>query len=383
VLVILKRADAGLFFVEALKGFKRFHLDYVYKYHSYMGGVFDRFFGMILEHCSKNPEDCKESTIENAKMAKALANKILEERMEDIDLEIKDFLIRMNRMQERAWADRDLFYNALLEEAKRFDTLIAEKRNELDVVRNKIWLVNQRLYGYQKVLEIVENEYSDVLKSHNPVKESEHKPDTEFLNDVSKFLDIDDIQKLLHQIGAEIPLSSPKFELPTDEASKTDDSLPSRRSPLVSPFSLNKGFIFEDPLFQINLEIEKLLNSYHFNYNKINSLDLEKKTNVTSFDFDSVLLQSELSSMGFKRLLDVDKVLVLPLNSTLRILITSSDVLHAWAVPDFGLKVDAIPGRMNQFVLSVRRPGVFYGQCSELCGVGHGFMPVSVLVANF
>jgi cytochrome c oxidase subunit 2 len=81
---------------------------------------------------------------------------------------------------------------------------------------------------------------------------------------------------------------------------------------------------------------------------------------------------------GTKRLLEVDKRVVLPINVTLRILITSGDVLHAWSVPEMGIKVDAVPGRLNQFLTLIRRPGIFYGQCSELCGVAHGFMPIVV-----
>jgi len=77
-------------------------------------------------------------------------------------------------------------------------------------------------------------------------------------------------------------------------------------------------------------------------------------------------------------LLEVDKRLVIPANVILRFLVTSGDVLHAWALPEFGLKIDAVPGRLNQFLVVVTRPGIFYGQCSELCGVAHGFMPIVV-----
>lgn len=66
------------------------------------------------------------------------------------------------------------------------------------------------------------------------------------------------------------------------------------------------------------------------------------------------------------------------MNVPMRILVTSSDVLHAWAVPELGIKVDAVPGRLNDAITLIRRPGTFYGQCSELCGVGHGFMPIAV-----
>jgi hypothetical protein len=81
--------------------------------------------------------------------------------------------------------------------------------------------------------------------------------------------------------------------------------------------------------------------------------------------------------------LEVDKRLFLPIGVTLRFLITSTDVLHSWSVPEMGIKVDAVPGRLNQFLTLICRPGVFVGQCSELCGVAHGFMPVVVQCVPF
>lgn len=78
------------------------------------------------------------------------------------------------------------------------------------------------------------------------------------------------------------------------------------------------------------------------------------------------------------RLLEVDNRLFVPTNTHIRLLITSADVLHSWAVPSLGVKVDACPGRLNQVFMFVKREGVFYGQCSELCGVNHGFMPIVV-----
>lgn len=76
------------------------------------------------------------------------------------------------------------------------------------------------------------------------------------------------------------------------------------------------------------------------------------------------------------RLLDVDNRLVVPCSLPLRFVCTSSDVIHSWTVPSFGLKMDAIPGRLNQFCTLVNRPGVFFGQCSEICGANHRFMPI-------
>jgi cytochrome c oxidase subunit 2 len=102
-------------------------------------------------------------------------------------------------------------------------------------------------------------------------------------------------------------------------------------------------------------------------------------TNETSLDddimFDSYMLAGEEAQL---RLLDVDNYLVLPINTHIRLIVTASDVLHAWAVPSLGIKIDAVPGRLNQCSLYIKRPGSFAGQCSELCGVNHGFMPIVV-----
>jgi len=95
-----------------------------------------------------------------------------------------------------------------------------------------------------------------------------------------------------------------------------------------------------------------------------------------SYNFDSYMLQDV--EPGQLRLLEVDERLVLPTNTLVRVLVTASDVLHSWAVPSLGIKIDAIPGRLNQVWLSINREGVFYGQCSELCGANHSFMPIVV-----
>lgn len=94
--------------------------------------------------------------------------------------------------------------------------------------------------------------------------------------------------------------------------------------------------------------------------------------------FDSNMVFEEELEPGQLRLLEVDRKLWLPTLTHIRILVTAADVLHSWAVPSFGVKMDCIPGRLNQVSLFIKREGVFYGQCSELCGVNHGFMPIAV-----
>jgi heme/copper-type cytochrome/quinol oxidase subunit 2 len=78
--------------------------------------------------------------------------------------------------------------------------------------------------------------------------------------------------------------------------------------------------------------------------------------------------------LGQLRLLEVDNRVVVPAKSHLRLIITSADVLHSWAVPSLGVKCDAVPGRLNQTSILIKREGVYYGQCSEICGTNHGFM---------
>jgi cytochrome c oxidase subunit 2 len=87
----------------------------------------------------------------------------------------------------------------------------------------------------------------------------------------------------------------------------------------------------------------------------------------------------ENNSVGFFRNLETNKRVVLPTNTHLRLLVTAVDVLHSWTIPSFGVKVDACPGRLNQANLFIKRFGVFFGQCSEICGVNHGFMPIVLL----
>jgi cytochrome c oxidase subunit 2 len=98
-----------------------------------------------------------------------------------------------------------------------------------------------------------------------------------------------------------------------------------------------------------------------------------------SIKFDAYMCSvSDLYSGSF-RLLEVDNRVYLPINTYIRLLITADDVLHCWTIPSFGLKVDACPGRLSQAFLFLNREGTYYGQCSEICGVNHGFMPIVVV----
>lgn len=97
-----------------------------------------------------------------------------------------------------------------------------------------------------------------------------------------------------------------------------------------------------------------------------------------NFMFDSFMKYPEDLEPDEPRLLAVDNEVVLPVDTNVRILLTSTDVIHAWAVPSLGVKTDTVPGRVNETWVRIEEPGMYYGQCSELCGVNHGFMPIAV-----
>nr|YP_010414974.1 cytochrome c oxidase subunit II [Xanthodes albago]URW97496.1 cytochrome c oxidase subunit 2 [Xanthodes albago] len=105
-----------------------------------------------------------------------------------------------------------------------------------------------------------------------------------------------------------------------------------------------------------------------------------------NIEFDSYMIPSNEMLPNSFRLLDVDNRIVLPMNNQIRIMVTATDVIHSWTVPSLGVKVDANPGRLNQTNFFINRPGIFYGQCSEICGANHSFMPIvieSISIKNF
>ena len=96
------------------------------------------------------------------------------------------------------------------------------------------------------------------------------------------------------------------------------------------------------------------------------------------FAFSSIKIPNEEIKPGQRRLLEVDNRVVLPVGTNIRVLITAGDVIHSWAMPAFGLKDDAVPGRVNETWIHIDREGVYYGQCSEICGINHAFMPIAI-----
>nr|YP_009500806.1 cytochrome c oxidase subunit II [Palaemon annandalei]AXB37200.1 cytochrome c oxidase subunit II [Palaemon annandalei] len=101
-------------------------------------------------------------------------------------------------------------------------------------------------------------------------------------------------------------------------------------------------------------------------------------SDFSQVEFDSYMIPEAKMEKAYFRLLDVDNRTILPMNTQIRVLITAADVIHSWTVPALGVKVDAIPGRLNQLSFQINRPGLFYGQCSEICGANHSFMPIVV-----
>nr|AHB38065.1 cytochrome c oxidase subunit II [Cuora trifasciata] len=101
-------------------------------------------------------------------------------------------------------------------------------------------------------------------------------------------------------------------------------------------------------------------------------------TDYKNLEFDSYMIPTQNLPNGHFRLLEVDHRVVMPTESPIRMLISAEDVLHSWTIPSLGVKADAVPGRLNQSTFIMMRPGVFYGQCSEICGANHSFMPIVV-----
>ena len=99
-------------------------------------------------------------------------------------------------------------------------------------------------------------------------------------------------------------------------------------------------------------------------------------------EFDSFMVADEDLTEDQVRLLSVDEPIVVPVNKVVRLIVTAGDVIHAWTIPAFGVKIDAVPGRINETWFKAEREGTYYGQCSELCGVDHAFMPIEVRVVS-
>nr|QGW14886.1 cytochrome c oxidase subunit II [Cypraea tigris] len=124
-----------------------------------------------------------------------------------------------------------------------------------------------------------------------------------------------------------------------------------------------------DEVGDCSLTVKSIGHQWYWSYEYSDFLNIE---------FDSYMVPTNELEPGDFRLLEVDHRVVLPTQTDIRVLVTSADVIHSWTVPSLGVKADAIPGRLNQLSFFIKYPGVFYGQCSEICGANHSFMPIVV-----
>lgn len=138
--------------------------------------------------------------------------------------------------------------------------------------------------------------------------------------------------------------------------------------------SLKLLYATDEPI-EPELTIKSIGNQWYWSYEYS---DYKNK----QIEFTSYMIPTEDLTIGENRILEVDNRLIIPINTNIRILITAADVLHSFTIPSLGIKADAIPGRLNQVNFLTSRPGIFYGQCSELCGTNHSFMPIVIESTN-
>nr|ANH09500.1 cytochrome c oxidase subunit 2 [Coeloseira compressa] len=129
-----------------------------------------------------------------------------------------------------------------------------------------------------------------------------------------------------------------------------------------------------DEIISPAITIKTLGHQWYWSYEYSDYFNKEDE----SISYDSYMIPEEDLENGQFRLLEVDNRMVIPINTHVRVIVSAADVLHSWAVPSLGVKCDAIPGRLNQISLFIKREGLYYGQCSEICGINHGFMPIVV-----
>jgi cytochrome c oxidase subunit 2 len=153
-------------------------------------------------------------------------------------------------------------------------------------------------------------------------------------------------------------------------------------------------FAFEEvEITQWNLIVKVIGNQWFWSYELLLNLGENESNSIFSasslvtsprlINFESRLISDDDITIDGLRLLEVDNSLVLPVNFPIHVYVTSVDVIHSWAVPSLGIKIDAVPGRINSVSFIISRPGEFYGQCSELCGVNHFAMPIRIIGLYF
>nr|YP_009118041.1 cytochrome c oxidase subunit II [Brachyuropus grewingkii]AJF22802.1 cytochrome c oxidase subunit 2 [Brachyuropus grewingkii] len=137
---------------------------------------------------------------------------------------------------------------------------------------------------------------------------------------------------------------------------------------LIALPSLQALYILDDP-FSPSVTLKAIGHQWYWSY---------EYSDFSGVEFDSYMTPTLDLTPYQNRLLEVDNSIALPTNTQIRLIATSADVIHAWAMPTLGLKADAVPGRLNQMMFSIKRSGIFYGQCSEICGSNHSFMPIKI-----
>nr|QOU12322.1 cytochrome c oxidase subunit 2 [Hoilungia sp. H23] len=140
---------------------------------------------------------------------------------------------------------------------------------------------------------------------------------------------------------------------------------------LIAFPSLRLLYIMDEGVFSANITIKVTGHQWYWSYSYE---DYGEK----NLEFDSYMIPTTDLEFGDLRLLEVDNRLIIPVDTNVRVLITAADVLHSWTVPSLAVKMDAVPGRINETGFLIKRPGIFYGQCSEICGANHSFMPIVV-----
>ena len=134
-----------------------------------------------------------------------------------------------------------------------------------------------------------------------------------------------------------------------------------------------KLLYFQDRAVDAEMTIKAIGNQWYWTYEYPDHGDIT---------FDAVMLEDGERKEGQPRLLATDTTVVVPVDTRVRVLVTATDVLHAWAIPSFGIKIDGVPGRLNETWFQATEVGMYYGQCSELCGIRHGFMPIQLKVVS-
>nr|UJI65676.1 cytochrome c oxidase subunit 2 [Basilia ansifera] len=124
-----------------------------------------------------------------------------------------------------------------------------------------------------------------------------------------------------------------------------------------------------DEIIEPSMTLKSIGNQWYWKY---------EYSDFKNIEFDSYMIPQENIYNSMFRLLEVDNRVILPMNSKIRMLVTSMDVIHSWTIPSLGVKIDGTPGRLNQINFLINRPGLFFGQCSEICGANHSFMPIVI-----